>query len=198
MPINKARNKRRLSPWQGLPIIILVGLLVILMWYALRFQYLEKKPLNVDIAIFDNSIGKENPSIIIKIDDQEIYSLDSISKSIKDDFQFHLSPGKHSLKISAFSGLYPYADSILIKNNKTYTLWVRFKYNPPIEEYGNIMVKELYERKINNASYTSEQKSKLLLRIKELIDKDLEEQSWYEPSNRYFEATLMEGPFRIE
>ena len=200
MKIDKDKNKRRLNPLRGTLLLLTAGLFTILflLYFTERLRNLEKPSKNVDLTIFDNSIEKENPSVLIKIDNREIYSLDSISKSITEDFLIFLSPGKHFLQVSTLDSLYPYTDSILIENKKSYQLWIKFKHNPSIEVYKNFIANNLYERKIKKGSYTSEQKTKLFQEIKSLIDNDFEKQNLFKPDSCHFEAILMEGPFWIE
>ena len=95
---------------------------------GVKFKY-EKSDVDVDIAFFDNSINKENPSGKVTINDEVVYMVDSISKCLFEDKIIKLKKGIYYVKISTLNDECILYDSIEIVNyhHLGYDLWIKYK-----------------------------------------------------------------------
>lgn len=142
---------------------------------------------NIDITFFDHSIQKENPSGKVIIDGEVVHQIDSISKSLYQDTKINLKKGKHIIEISTIDNQYTLIDTIeVVKYPMTYKLWIQFNYNPPIDEYREIVIEHTYRRSIKERNYTDEQTADVLRQVTEKINKEFDDGVTYQPSGRYF------------
>ena len=175
---------------------MVVGMIVILLFaYSSQFPNMQKRfdksYENIEITFFDHSMQKVNPSGKIIIDGQVVYKINSISESIYQDKEINLKKGKHVIEISTIDGQYYLVDTIEVtKYPMKYKLWIRFNYNPPVNEYKQIVINHIYKRSIKEKDYTEGQKQRILEQVKEKIDQKFQTDLTYTPTDRYFTFTF--------
>lgn len=178
--------------------ILMAGFVIVLLFtYSFLFPMFrsdcDKSYKNTDITFFDNSLQMENPSGKVIIDGLLVYQIDSISKSLYQDVSVNLKKGKHILKISTIDDRLKLTDTIEVEiYPMKYKLWIRYNYNPSLSEYKKILIEYAYQKKMKNKSYMEDQKKELLKQVTEEINKELENNSIYEPSKRCFTFTFLD------
>lgn len=173
-------------------LLLMTGLIVVSLFaYSSLFPKMQedydKNYKNIDITFFDHSINKENPSGKISIDGKVVYQIDSISESLFQNTEINLKKGKHTVEISTIDDKFKLIDTIEVTNYPiTYKFLIQYNYNPPIKEYREIVIKHFYQKSLKGKNYNTAQKSELLKRVSEKINKEFENDINYKPSERNF------------
>ena len=120
MVTNSLNKKAKLNRFVIVVSIILVGLLVIFFFviiYNQRDQKDDKSLIKPDLYLSfdDRSRKKENPSIVVFIDENEIIRLDSLSLYKNKTVQLKLDSGLHSINARTIDGRLKLNDSFRIK-----------------------------------------------------------------------------------
>jgi hypothetical protein len=175
---------------------MMTGFIVIFLFaYSSLFpkmqEEFEKNYYNVDITFFDQSIQRLDPSGKVKINGRVVYQIDSISKSLYQDNEVNLKKGKHIVEISTIDDKYKVIDTVeVVKYPMKYKLWIRFQYNPPVDEYKQVVIDDSYMRITKEKDYTTNQKEKVLELLTEKINQEFEGELTYKQTDPYFTYTF--------
>ena len=128
--------------------IIAVALLVIL-FFVLMYNHLSHPVAinsiepNLYLGFDDRSEDKENPSIIVFLDNNEIIRLDSISHFKNKTVQLKLDSGLHSIKVKTLDGGLNLSDLFRINNPEiSYRLCIMY-YNDSLYKRFEILFHDL-------------------------------------------------------
>lgn len=149
------------------------------------------------VAIFfhDNSLNKENPSLIVTVDDKIIFQSDSIEKSQRQDFEIPLTNGKHIVKAQTADKQIQTIDTINVeKENIRYLMSVNYEYNPPKDWWKKYVISETYKKTLAKNKLPADTIIKWLT---DSLTRQVEGEnkiSAYKPTERHFKIEFYKQP----
>lgn len=186
-------------------LFLMVGFIVVLLFgFSSQFftmqENFDRNYKNVHVTFFDHSRHRQNPSGQVLVDGQLVYQTDSISKSLSDYAAFNLKKGKHSIEILTLDGQYRLVDTIEVAEYPIdYKFWITFNYNPPIDEYKQVIIDFNYKRSLKNKNYSDDQKEQLRAQIIEQLNEEFEAGIDYVETKPSFTFTFLDiTHYRIE
>jgi len=159
----------------------------------------KTKQLSNNIAIFfdDNSLNKENPSLQLSIDNNQIFQTDSITKAKRQDFEIKMDTGRHIIYVQTLEKQFGIADTITItKVNQRYLLSIRFNYNPPTDWFIDYTTRQTYSKTLIHNKLNPDTTIRWLM---DSLTRQIERENktstlLYKPNDRHFEIEFEEQP----
>lgn len=160
-------------------------------------QHEQQVTKNVSVYVHDQSLTKENTSIEITIDEQIVWSADSIVNLSSQDLKLDIDTGIHVIQVRSLQDSFPMIDSIRIgKPNQRYILSVNFIYNPPVEWWNEYVVQDSYRKSLKKNNLNQDTVIPWLLdSIRQNVTKENQNNpSIYKPTTKHFEIKFQEQP----
>lgn len=177
--------------------LMAIGMLVtLLLGYSSLFPAMEKRfqnsYQNIRLVVFDASIRKVNPSVLVIVDNDTIVRANSISEVNRDMMEMNLSQGIHKVSVSNLDGKYTTTQNFEIEHfGVHHRLKIKFISNPPIEEYIDSLSNRFWDMSSKRKALSGVERDTLYAAFRNLVAADVN-QSEYQPGRAQFEIEFDE------